>query len=93
MRQRLIGRLWRAAWGAVALFAYRRWAVPEGRAPTGVPGNRDPDHPCPMYAPRRRELGDADCNGDGHYLCRGEGVRFACAHYVPEEADAGGDHD
>lgn len=67
-------------WRAVARWAYRRWAAahgPERRGdgrlvkPVGVPGNRDPDHPCESYAPRPRQFGDwDDCLTDGHYLCR-----------------------
>lgn len=67
----------RRFWKWVTLFAYRRWSRGEvpGRKPVGVPGNRDPDHPCDMYAPRERLPGEwADCMTDGHYLC-GE-----CAH-------------
>ena len=61
----------REFWKQVALFAYRRWARSEGRKPVGVPGNRDPDDPCPFYAPRLRRMGDwNDCRTDGHYLCR-----------------------
>lgn len=64
-----------AFWKAVALFAWRRWVKPGGKKPTGVPGNRDPDHPCDAYEPRKREMGDwGDCLADGHYLCAG------CAH-------------
>jgi hypothetical protein len=63
--------LYRRFWRAVALFAYRRWAVPNGRKPVGLPGNRDPENPCVVYEPRPVEPGDfADCQGDGHYLCK-----------------------
>lgn len=68
----------RRFWRAVALFAYRRWAVPEARKPVGIPGNRDPDNPCGEYSPRPREAADYACEGDGHYLCHG------CAHYAPD---------
>jgi hypothetical protein len=62
----------RPFWRWLALFAYRRWARGEPRKPTGVPGNRDPDDPCPAYAPRPRKWNDfPDCLGDGHHLCRG----------------------
>lgn len=60
-------------WKAVALFAYRRWSKgsPDATMPVGVPGNRDPEHPCTAYAPRPFELPDwNDCETDGHYLCR-----------------------
>jgi hypothetical protein len=58
---------------ALTLFFWRRWAAryPVDKMPLGVPGNRDPEHPCDGYEPRKREPGDfAECNGDGHYLCR-----------------------
>jgi len=59
----------RAFWRAVALFAYRRWAKGEPCKPWGVPGNRDPDNPCLVYAPRKRQWNDfVDCQGDGHAL-------------------------
>lgn len=71
-----------AFWRAVALFAYRRWsrlAGGERKMPTGVPGNRDPENPCPAYAPRPAEAPDwGSCMTDGHYLCQG------CAHRSPE---------
>jgi hypothetical protein len=66
----------RSLWRAIALFAYRRWARAESLKPTGIPGNRDPESPCDGYAPRRREIGNWACSGDGHYLCHG------CAHHV-----------
>lgn len=70
-----MGRFWRWA----ALFAWRRWSRAEGRRPVGVPGNRDPESPCPAYAPRRPRFGDfKDCEGDGHYLCK------ECAHRATE---------
>ena len=59
-------------WRWLALFAYRHWAryQPVGRKPVGVPGNRDPDLPCPHYAPRPTLPGEwCDCLTDGHYLC------------------------
>lgn len=68
-------------WRLLALFAYRRWAAlcpPDARKPHGVPGNRDPSHPCTAYAPRPRQAGDwGGCMTDGHYLCR------ECAHRAP----------
>jgi hypothetical protein len=63
--------LYRRFWRAVALFAYRRWTIEGQPKPVGVPGNRDPDHPCDIYSPRPLRIGDfADCQGDGHYLCQ-----------------------
>ena len=57
-------------WKAIALFAYRRWAIPGEKKPVGIPGNRDPDHPCAAFEPlwKNRETWD-DCQTDGHYLC------------------------
>lgn len=63
--------LLRPFWRWLALFAYRRWAIKGQPKPAGVPGNRDPSHPCDYYSPRPRLLSDfSDCQGDGHYLCR-----------------------
>jgi hypothetical protein len=61
------------AYLAIASWAYHRYAKEmkaSNRKPTGVPGNRDPDSPCPAFEPRPRRLDDwADCDTDGHYLC------------------------
>ena len=69
------------AYFSVAKWAYRRYAErmqTSGRKPLGVPGNRDPDHPCPAFEPRPRKLGDwSDCESDGHYLCA------ECCHKLP----------
>ncbi len=61
----------RDLWKVIALFAYRRWAIPGQKKPVGVPGNRDPDSPCTAYEPTKPSL-DAwgDCQTDGHYLCK-----------------------
>lgn len=64
-------------WIWLTKFAFRfvRQSVPYHQLPDGVPGIRSIDSPCPAYAPRPYILGDwADCQGDGHYLCR------KCAH-------------
>lgn len=67
-------------WRVVAIFAYRRWATPAAQKPTGIPGNRDPEFPCPAFAPRPRQFGDfRDCQTDGHYLCAD------CCHRAPPE--------
>jgi hypothetical protein len=64
-------------WRWLAIFAYRRRAVP-GPKPVGVPFHRDPDDPCHVYEPRAARPADwADCQGDGHHLCRG------CCHLEP----------
>lgn len=69
-------------WKAVALFAYRRWAIPGQPKPVGIPNNRDPQHPCEAYEPRRPHLNDwADCQTDGHYLCD------KCCHKAPPDED------
>lgn len=71
--------MFRAFWRWLALFAYRRWARPGDPKPWGVPGNRDPEHPCTAYEPRRPHWTDwKDCMGDGHCLCRG------CCHLDPK---------
>ena len=63
----------RKLWLKVIRFSYRRIAGPDGE-PDGVPGRRDPDALCHGYSPRKRQNGDWDCEGDGHYLC------FECCH-------------
>jgi hypothetical protein len=69
------------AYFSVAKWAYRRYArlmQTSGRKPVGVPGNRDPDSPCPAFEPRPCRLGDwSDCESDGHYLCS------ECCHKMP----------
>ncbi len=77
-------------WKALALFAYRRWRRHEGaytKAPTGIPGHRDPDYPCNGYNPSARFRLDWRCDGDGHYLCEG------CAHWRGRDADDDTDAD
>jgi hypothetical protein len=74
----------RRFWRWLALFAFRRWSAgqPPGRKPVGVPGNRDPDHRCDSYAPRKLLPGEwADCQSDGHYLCR------ECCHLDRDRED------
>lgn len=58
-------------WIWLMRFAYRKIKSPI-KMGVGVPGNRDPESPCKFYAPRKRVQGDgpADCQGDGHYLCK-----------------------
>lgn len=81
--------LWKRFWRMIALFAWRRWWTPPDREPVGLPGRRDPEHPCEFYSPggspadhrRPRSLVVLhQCAGDGHYLCR------QC-FYLREEAD------
>lgn len=76
----------RPFWRWIALFAYRRWATEGEPKPVGIPGNRDPESPCDVYAPRPRRWNDfADCQGDGHFLCK------ECCHLdrrPPEEGPA-----
>lgn len=38
----------------------------------GVPGIRDKENPCPEYSPkpRRVNFAQANCETDGHYLCK-----------------------
>lgn len=74
-------------WLWLCRFAYRRLRQRTAYRdlPHGIPGVRDPDHPCPIYAPRKRELGDwSTCQGDGHYLCQ------ECALLQRDEADEEG---
>ena len=80
-------QLWRWFWRAVCRFAYRRWAVPDGEKPVGIPFNRDPGNPCSSYEPRKWKPGDwRDCMTDGHYLC-GE----CCHRAEPLAEDEEGD--
>jgi hypothetical protein len=65
-------------------FAKVKAETVNGRLPDGLPGIRDVNARCDMYAPRKRSGIDGECWGDGHYLCKG------CAHYTPnlvEEED------
>ncbi len=65
-------------WKVIALFAYRRWAIPSEKKPVGVPGNRDPESPCTAYEPLEwRAPTWNDCQTDGHYLCA------ECCHRAP----------
>jgi len=69
-------------WKWLARFAYRRWAEAKTVKPVGIPGNRDPDAPCPAFSPRTREWNDwGRCETDGHYLC-GE-----CCHQARTEGE------
>ena len=47
------------------------WLVAElnGRGVVGAPGVRDPEHPCKQFD-TGSTIASADCDGDGHYLCR-----------------------
>lgn len=58
-------------WTWLLRFAYRR-VKSSNKMGVGIPGNRDPENPCPSYAPRKRLPGDgpAECRSDGHYLCK-----------------------
>jgi hypothetical protein len=67
-------------WRAVALFAYRRWASAGHPKPVGIPGNRDPEHPCTGFEPRRKHPSDWGCQSDGHYPCEG-----CCHRDEPED--------
>lgn len=69
-------------WMWLMIFAYRRLKVSsrtiDGNIPAGVPGMRDPNAECSGYTPRKRDPGDWECYGDGHYLCKN------CAIYSPK---------
>lgn len=75
-KSRRRSRLW--VW--LARFAYRRAVShnPLNKVPTGLPGHRDPEHPCTSYSPVNRRNSifrppyyslRGDCQSDGHYLC------------------------
>jgi len=69
-------------WEGIARFAYRRYAKASSVKPVGIPGNRDPEHECIRYSPRKKLFGDwDDCESDGHYLCR------KCCHLQVKEMD------
>ena len=69
-------------WLWLMRFAYRRCAVADCVKPVGIPGNRDPEHECIGYSPRKKLFGDwDDCESDGHYLCR------KCCHLQVKEMD------
>jgi hypothetical protein len=71
LRQKLLVWVARRAWRAAA--------IPDEQMPTGIPGNRDPEHPCEAFAPRPKNSADwGGCESDGHYLCR------ECAHMSRE---------
>jgi hypothetical protein len=59
----------RRFWHALMIFAYRRLRANVGKIPDGVPMIRSADARCSGFEPRRRQPGDFDCSGDGHYLC------------------------
>jgi hypothetical protein len=68
-------------WLWLMRLAYRRIKLNQLRLPVGVPGNRDPDSPCPAYAPVKPlpfQYYRNDCQTDGHYLCK------ECIHRDPE---------
>ena len=68
----------RAFWRWLCRWTYLRWMAHEPnwrtKKPVGVPGNRDPEHPCTWFAPGKPD-GSNTCEGDGHYMCQ-ECVRF-----------------
>jgi hypothetical protein len=59
-------------WLWLCRYSYRRMKVSIEKLPVGIPGMRDPDNTCAGYTPRKRLLLDvaADCETDGHYLCK-----------------------
>ncbi len=57
--------------------ALRLWAILEaevnGQCIVGMPGVRDPEHPCDVFDPLpegEHPDGRGDCLSDGHYMCR-----------------------
>jgi len=51
--------------------AYKQLKIAQPNWTVGIPGMRDPESECSMYAPRKRVFGDMlpNCSTDGHYLC------------------------
>ena len=59
-------------WVWLMRLAYRKIKIAQPTITVGVPGIRDPNAKCPMYAPRKRVTDDVanECETDGHYLCK-----------------------
>jgi hypothetical protein len=70
-------------WIWLMRFAYKRAKVSIPKLGVGIPSMRDPDNKCEFYTPRKRRGGDApaDCQSDGHYLCK------ECIFYTIEDND------
>lgn len=58
-------------WVWLMRLCYRKIKMAQPNFTVGIPGMRDPENVCSMYAPRKRVIGDAkaNCSTDGHYLC------------------------
>lgn len=65
-------------WKWLTLFAYQQ-IKEDPIINIGIPGIRDKDNPCDLYQPKKKKIPFADCESDGHYLCK------KCAYYNPEE--------
>lgn len=69
-------------WLWLIRYSYKKLKVSsltlDGKIPDGIPGMRSKDSECTGYSPRMRRAGDWECDGDGHYLCKG------CAMYMPQ---------
>jgi len=57
-------------WRRLTLFAYKHYTGSDKVAPLGTRFIRDPDAPCEEYDPRKHLGTWADCDTDGHYLCK-----------------------
>lgn len=59
-------------WLWLCRLAYNKMKISVEKLPVGIPGMRDPDAKCAGYSPRQRLINDAqaDCDTDGHYLCK-----------------------
>lgn len=55
----------------LCLYFYNLWVLSAGvKKPVGIPGNRDPEAPCEVYMPIKKQgILSGDCETDGHYLC------------------------
>ena len=73
----------RRFWLAVHQYYYRKVAMLYPRKTAGLPGNRDPESPCEVYAPRPQHPTDwlDGCQGDGHWLCA------ECCHLTADDAE------
>jgi len=76
-------------WVWLMRLAYRKIKTAQPHFVVGVPGIRDPDSKCAMYAPRKRVFGDAiaDCETDGHFLCRECAFNIKHSKFKDESGD------
>lgn len=55
----------------ICRWSFKQVAKPLSKAPMGIPFIRDPENPCENFMPMKRANNAwADCETDGHYLCK-----------------------